>query len=146
MQYFRRINQRVKLSWGILFCVALLFAQSATLHVHMLEHDHEHHQHHEQVIDDGHEHHAHMSWVHLSNDTTHDNHHETLGTEVEVTPEVWFKHFSNSVFTIAFIAFILCLILPPLVRSILRPPHLILSESGSLCFFSPPLRAPPCND
>lgn len=145
MQYLRRVSQRTKLVWGIVLCMALLFAQSATLHVHVLEHDHAHHHNHEDVIDTAHEHehHSHMSSVHFSIDTTHNNHHEKLGSEVEITPEVWFKHASSSVLVIAFLTFVLCLGLLSQAQHVFRPTKASFLANYRFYYCSPPLRAPP---
>jgi len=142
MEFFRRINKRTLLLWSLLLCLSLLCAQGVVLHVHSMDHGHDDQQSHIHAADEANDH-AHMSKAHFTHDTSHNDHHDSVASEIDVSPDGLLKNSSNNIFAIALISFFFILVMfVPSQRLIhcCRESKLILHRNYVL---SPPLRAPP---
>lgn len=143
MNYFRRINKWTLLLWSSLLLVWLC-VQSTTLHVHLLDHSHNHgglldHNHEEGEVND----HTHVAKLHFSHDASHDSHHDNVMSEVEISPEGVAKNLSVKLLTFALFAFLVTTLFFNQCRLIVQRNQ----ENTPLDFeryvVSPPLRAPP---
>lgn len=142
MEFFRRINKRTLLLWSLLLGLSLLCAQGVGLHVHNVDHGHDEHQSHVHATDEADDH-AHMSKAHFTHDTSHNDHHDDVASEIDVSPDGFLKNSSNNILAIALIAFFFILVLFVSSRQLVhccRESKLILHRYYLL---SPPLRAPP---
>lgn len=143
MIFLRGMRKASRTLWVAWISLALLLAQSASLHIHTASHDHlpEQHDHSHGL---SHSHH-HASDIHLSIDPAHGDHHSELIPEVEITPDGLVKKFSNPLLMLALFAAVLVLLLPGVCREIFNAHlrrRLILPWRYIV---SPPLRAPPLN-
>ncbi len=130
--------------WSLLLSLMLLCAQGVQLKLHVHELDHEHDNYHSHTHATGDESdHSHLSKAHFAHDTSHDNHHDNIVSEVDITPDGFLKSASNTVFAIALFA--LSCILVTFIPS--RQFFQRCRESKLILYnyylFSPPLRAPP---
>jgi len=142
MEYFRRINKRTLLLWSLLLSLSLLCAQGAGLHVHSVDHGHDELQSHIHGADEADDH-THMSKAHFTHDTSHNDHHDDVVSEIDVSPEGLLKNASNNIFSIALFTFFFILVMFVSSRQLIycrREGKLILDKYYLL---SPPLRAPP---
>jgi len=138
MQTIRNIDKRVLSAWVILLLLLMLCAQSVTFHVHSFEHDpiQSHHS-----IDDIADH-SHNGDVHLSVDSSHEEHHTAETSAVDACPDCLINQLSVSVKVLALFALVYLLLLPLLCRNTF---HRIYDDTNLFWRFyiSPPLRAPP---
>jgi len=142
MEFFRLINKRTLLLWSILLSLSLLCAQDIGLHVHNVDHGHDKHQGHVHVANEADDH-AHMSVAHFAQDTTHNEHHDGLAAEVDVSPEGMLKNINIYVFAIALITFFFIFEIFFSSQQLVyfrKENRLIFHSYYSL---SPPSRAPP---
>ncbi len=147
MNSFRQIDRRTLLLWVLLLSLALLCAQGAKLHVHNLDHgqDNHHNDYHshthdaiDEVVD-----HGHLSKAHFTHDTSHNDHHDGVVSEVDVTPDGLLKNTNNNVFAIAlFVLFFTLITFVSSRQSVQRCRERKLVRH-SRYVLSPPLRAPP---
>ncbi|MCF6211275.1 MAG: hypothetical protein L3K24_11565 [Gammaproteobacteria bacterium] len=136
MEFFHLANKQALLLWCFLLSLSLLCVQGAKLHVHDLDHGHIH------AMDDVGDH-SHLSKAHFAHDTSHDEHHNGVISEVDISPDGVVKNANNSPFTIALIIFFFALVIFFTSRQLVqrcREGKLIFHEYYVL---SPPLRAPP---
>ncbi len=140
MNSFRQRNRRTLLLWSLLLCLALLFAQGVKLHVHSLDHGHDNH--HSHAINEAGDH-GHLSKAHFTHDTSHNDHHDGVVSEVDISPDGLLKNVQNNFFAIALFALFFTLMTFVSSRQLVqycRESKLILH---SYYVLSPPLRAPP---
>jgi len=139
MEFFRRINRLALLLWSVLITLSLLSAQGVALHVHSFEHgSDESHVHGMDEVSD----HAHLNQVHFTYDETHNDYHDGVVSEIDVSPEGLLKSFNN-VLAIVLVAFIVSVVMLSTARLLLcryRDSKLTVNKHYVL---SPPLRAPP---
>jgi len=141
MGFFRRINKRTLLLWSLLLSLSLLCAQGVSLHAHSLDHEHDGYHNHTHAIGEANDH-THISKAHFTHDTSHNDHHDGVASEIDVSPDGLLKH-SNTVFAIALVVFLFTLITFVCSRQLLhycRESKLIPHRHYVI---SPPLRAPP---
>jgi len=136
---FRQIKTCTVSLWALLLSVALLCAQSVTLHVHGSGHDHQH---------------AHtasglpveratLSMPHLSSDLSHAEYHNEMVSERDASPDALQKKVSGSMLTLALLIMVLAVLFPGFTqRSFHRHRDRGVVFSWRY-LFSPPLRAPP---
>jgi len=140
MEYFRQINKQTLLIWSVLLSFSLLCAQEMSLHTHDLEHANE--QSHLYAIENGNDH-KHFSAAHFSHDISHDDHHNSEISEVDISPVGVLKNTKTQIFALALIVFIFILV------NYYAPRQLIISRRKSRYvihkryILSPSLRAPP---
>jgi len=142
MGFFRRINRPTLLLWSLLLSLFLLCSQGATLHLHTLDHSQDEHLNHSHAADEASDH-AHLSKAHYAHDRSHDEHHDAVLSEVDVSPNGVLKKLSNNTLALALFAILFTLLLPAPLRQVVhrhRESRLAPLEHYLL---SPPLRAPP---
>ena len=132
--------------WSLLLSLALLCAQGVKLHVHHLDHGHDNHPNnyhsHIHAIDKAGDH-DHLSKAHFTHDTSHNDHHDGVVSEVDISPDGVLKNANYSVFALALFALFFTLVIFVSSRQLVqrcRESKLILR---SYYLLSPPLRAPP---
>ncbi len=126
--------------WNLLLSLSLLCAQGVKLHVHNL--DHEHDNHHSHSIDEAGDH-SHLSKAHFAHDTSHNEQHDGVVSEVDISPNGLLKNTHNNIFAVALFALFFTLMIFVSSRQFIqrsRESKLILHRYYVL---SPPLRAPP---
>jgi len=141
MKFFHRINKRTLLLWSLLLSLSLLCTQGVGLHVHNVDHGHDDHLSNIYAIDGANDH-ADMSNAHFTHDTSHNDHHDGLESEFDISPDGLLK-YTNHIFAIALIVFLVTLVMPVSSRRLIhyrRENDFILHRYYVL---SPPLRAPP---
>ena len=91
MRYLRNVLTRHRFAWMPLLGLALLCVQGAVLHIHDVGHDHlqdyTHSQHHAHDSIDAEDGRSHVSGAHLATDISHDNHHHSVVSEIDVSPD-----------------------------------------------------------
>jgi len=143
MEYFRQINRQTLLILSLLISLSLLSAQGVNLHVHSLDHGHDDHQGHAHAIDEA-DGHSHLSKAHFTHDTSHDDHHNGVISEIDISSDGVLKKASSSIFAIALIVFLFALlVLTPSLQLIVGRWHERKLFSYRYYSLSPPLRAPP---
>jgi len=147
MTFFRLTNKPVLLLWSLLLSLSLLCAQGAKLHTHNLDHGHndhpnDYHSHIHSIIDEAGDH-GHLSKAHFTHDTSHNDHHDGVISEVDISPDGLLKNANDNVFEIVLFALFFTLMIFVSSRQLVqrcRESKLILHRYYVL---SPPLRAPP---
>ena len=142
MKFFRQINKRAWLLWSLWLFVALPGVQGAKLHVHDLDHGHNDLLNHIHVNDEADDH-AHLSKVHSTHDTSHNDHHEGVISEFDFSPDGVLKNADHITFAIAPFVFLFTLLMFVSSQQLIqrcRESKLVLYGYYVL---SPPLRAPP---
>ncbi|MCF6336458.1 MAG: hypothetical protein L3J84_00695 [Gammaproteobacteria bacterium] len=130
--------------WALLLSLALLCAQGTKLHVHNLDHGHNNHlinDHTHDAIDKA-ANHSYLSKAHFTHDTSHD-HHGSVVSEVDISPDGVLKNTNNSVFSIALFALFFTLITFISSRQLVQRCRESKLTLHSDYLLSPPLRAPP---
>ncbi|MDH5259737.1 MAG: hypothetical protein OEX07_17115 [Gammaproteobacteria bacterium] len=138
MEYFRQINKQTLLIWSVLLSFSLLCAQEMSLHTHDLEHGSE--QSHLYAMDNDHKH---FSAAHFSHDTSHDVHHDSDISKVDISPVGVLKNTKTQILALALIVFIFMLVNFSASRQLIisrRKSRYVIQKRYIL---SPPLRAPP---
>ena len=143
MNYFRSLSKPVVFSWIALLSVALLFASNLSFHVHDLDIESTHHT--DPSLSGSDVGHGHVVNKHLSIDTSHADHHDTVMVEMEATPDGMAPQSSRLTSAMDLVAlFLLVFVLsayppfrPRFGRIIDRPPP-------RRFYLIPLLRAPPC--
>ena len=138
MHTFRKTNKRTLLAWTILLSLLILYAQGVTLHVHNFEHNPVQSHHSIDNLND----HSHVSVAHLSIDSSHEDHHDELTSEISACPDCILNQASTNVTVLAILAMVLMFILPARCRTTLFSIHCNNNLSWRY-YLSPPLRAPP---
>ncbi len=143
MDFFRQIDRRILLLWALLLSLALLCAQGgAKLHVHDLDHGHDDHHSHHHPVDEMADH-SHLSKAHFIHDTSHNDHHNGVASEIDVAPDGLLKNSNDNIFPITLFALFFTLITFVPSRWLVtyyRENKRVLHNRYLL---SPPLRAPP---
>lgn len=142
MEFLRRINKRTLLLWSLLLCLSLLCAQGVGLHVHSMDHGEDHHQSHIHAADEANDH-AHMSKVHFTHDISHNDHHDSVVSEIDVNPDGLLKNSSNNIFAIALISFFFILLMFVSSRQLVHCRRESKLTPNRYYLLTPPLRAPP---
>jgi hypothetical protein len=138
MEDFRRINNKLMPAWAVLLSLLILSAQGVTLHIHSVDHDpHQSHHSIDDLID-----HEHPGQAHVSFDSSHQDHHDEVASEIEACPDCILKQVSANLLSIALVAIVLFLLTPGFYRTRL------LYNRGKVSLppqfhILPPLRAPP---
>ena len=144
MNSFRSQKSSAVLVWAALLSVALLVTQNLQFHVHTMDHDPVQSDHHASTIATPAEH-EHTDLMHLSIDTSHADHHDSVMIETDARLDRIVQQLSSKASSIDLLA--LCLLLFVLGRQISRRSK-IPRTSGVLTrqrfHLIPPLRAPPC--
>lgn len=142
MNFFRQINKRTLLLLSILFSLSLLCAQGVTLHIHNLDHDNNDHSGQIHAMDKAGDH-RHLSRAHFVHDTSHRDHHDSVISEVDISPDgVWQKAKIN-IFAIALVVFFFTLVMFVSSRRPVRRFRESIPVLRGYYILSPPLRAPP---
>jgi len=139
MNFFRQTKKRTLFLWVLLLSIALLCAQGVKLHAHSLDHDQEHS--HIGVL--AATEHSQLSKVHLSTDVSHEDHHDEVTSEIDVSSYGFLKKVSNSVLTLALFVTLLILFNTGFYRQIFARRHNKIAFIPRRYVNSPPLRAPP---
>ena len=111
------------------------------LHVHNSDHEHNDQPNGHLINEAGS--HEHLSKAHFISATSHDDHHDDLLSEIDISPDGLLKNFNSNAFAIAFFALFFTLMIFASSRQLVqrcRESKLILQ---SYYLLSPPLRAPP---
>lgn len=116
----------------------ILSAQGVTLHVHGFDHD-PHQSHHS--IDNLNDH-SHLEEAHFSFDSSHQDHHDEVASEIDACPDCILKQASGTVLTVALLTIVLFLLSLGLSRNRFLPFRSKVSLPWRFHLF-PPLRAPP---
>jgi len=139
MNFFRQTKKRTLFLWTLLLSIALLSAQGIKLHVHSLDHNQEYdHISIESLVD-----HSKISKVHLSTDVTHEDHHDGITSELDVSYYGFMKKVSNSVLTLVFFFILFTLFFISSYRQIFYRRRNNIAMLPWRYINSPPLRAPP---
>jgi hypothetical protein len=138
MQTFRKNNKKTLATWTTLLSVLILFAQGVTLHVHSF--DHNPLQNHHSI--DNLNNHSHLSLAHLSIDSSHEDHHDGITSEISACPDCILNQASTNVMGLAVLAMVLMFILPAPCRTTFYSIHCHNSRPRRY-HLSPQLRAPP---
>lgn len=139
MNYFRQTSKRTLFLWTLLLSIALLCSQGIKLHVHNLDHNHEHSHAGLQSTTD----HSQLSKVHLSTDITHEDHHDEVMSEIDISLYGFMKKVSNGLLTLALFVTLFTLLYTGFYRKTFyrRSNKIVLIPWRYIN--SPPLRAPP---
>ncbi len=143
MKSFRQISRPTFLLGSLLLSLALLCVQGAKLHVHNLDHGHDNHHTHTHAVDEASDH-THLSKAHFAHDRSHDDHHDGVVSEVDISPYRLLKNTNNNVVTVLFSLFFTLMTFASSrwLYQCYRKNKLIFHS----CYpISPPLRAPPQN-
>ena len=147
MNSFRQINRPVLLFCSLLLALALLSAQGTKLHVHNIDHGDRYVDYHVPLVDthviDETGDHNHLSKAHFTHDISSGDHHNSVISEVDVSPDGVLKNSGNNVFSIIIAALFFIVVMFVSTRQFVqrcRESKLILYGYYLL---SPPLRAPP---
>jgi len=101
MGFFRQISKRTLLLWSLFVSLCFLCSQGTTLHVHNFDSDtHISHSH----MADKANNHAHLSNIHYAKNKTHDEHHDNIAPDIDVSPDGILKSLSNNILTVALLA------------------------------------------
>jgi len=139
MNYFRQTSKRTLFLWTLLLSIALLCAQGIKLHAHSLDHDPGRgHIGFQSTAD-----HSHLSKVHLSTNITHEDHHDEVTSEVDISLYGFMKKVSNGLLTLALFVTLFTLLYTGFYRKTFyrRSNKIVLIPWRYVN--SPPLRAPP---
>ena len=128
--------------WSLLLSLSLLCGQGIKLHVHNLDHGHDEYIGHAHAADQASDR-SRLSKAHYAHDRSHDDHHNGVVSEVDVTPDGVLKNLSGNTLTLALFALLFTLLLSaPSLQVVHR-----YRESKPILYgrylLSPPLRAPP---
>ena len=140
MEYFRQKNKQTLMIWSLLLSFSLLCAQEMSLHTHDLEHVNE--QSHLYAMENGNDH-KQLNAAHFSHDTSHDDHHDSEISEVDISPVGVLKNTKTHIFALALIVFVFMLVIFSASRQLIisrRKNRYVIHKRYIL---SPPLRAPP---
>ena len=144
MNYFRSLNSSTVFVWIVLLSVALLVTQNLQFHIHDLDHDPGQSNHHASTIAAPVEH-EHTDLMHLSIDSSHADHHDSVIVGTDAGLDRIFQQLSSKAWSIDL--FFICLVLLILFRQIFQR-STIRHACGVLprqrFHLIPPLRAPPC--
>ena len=144
MNYFRSLNSSTVFVWIALLSVALLVTQNLQFHIHDLDHHPGQFDHHASTIAPLVEH-EHTDLMHLSIDSSHADHHDSVIVETDAGLDRIFQQLSSKAWSIDLL--FICLVLLILFRQIfLRSPirHACGVSPRQRFHLIPPLRAPPC--
>lgn len=142
MEFFRRVNKRLLLLWGLLLFLSLLCVQGVALHIHSLDYGHGDHHNYSHAIEEE-SGHAHLSKAHFTHDTSHNDNHDGTVSEIDVSPDGLLKKSSKNISSMALIAFFFILVM---FVSSLQLIHRCSESRRSpqrFYFLNPPLRTPP---
>ncbi len=142
MGFFRRIDRPTLLLWSLLLSLLLLCSQGATLHLHSLDHGQDKHLSHAHATDEASDH-THLSKAHYAHDSSHDEHHDVVLSEVDVSPNGVLKKLSNNTLTLALFALLFTLLLSGSLRQVVHRHRENRLAPLERYLLSPPLRAPP---
>ena len=143
MNFFRAHSSPVSFIWNVLLSISLLFTSNLSFHVHDLDIDPTHHS--EPGLTDSGVGHDHIVNKHLSIDTSHADHHDTVMVEMGAIPEGLAQQPSSLAFAMDLAALLLLVFMsieyppfrPRFGRIKDRPPP-------RRFYLTPLLRAPPC--
>ena len=138
MYTFGKTNKRTLFAWTTLLSLLMLYAQGVTLHVHNFEHNplQNHHS-----IDDLNDH-SHLNMAHLSIDSSHEDHHDEVTSEISACPACILNQASSNVTVLALLAIVLMFILPARCQITFFSMDCDISRPWRYYIF-PQLRAPP---
>ena len=144
MNYFRSLNSSTVIVWVALLSVAFLVTQNLQFHVHDLDHDPARSDHHASTIAQSVEH-EHTNLMHLSIDSSHADHHDSVIIETGVSLERIPPQSSSK--ASSFDLLVRCLVLLVLFSRLYR--RATISHACDVLprkrfHLIPPLRAPPC--
>ena len=144
MNYFRSLNSSTVFVWIALLSVALLATQNLQFHIHDLDHHPSQSDHHASTIAPLVEH-EHTDLMHLSIDSSHADHHDSVIVETDAGLDRIFQQLSSKAWSIDLL--FICLVLLILFRQIFRRSAIRHASGVSprpRFHLIPPLRAPPC--
>ncbi len=138
MIFFRKTNKQILLLGSLLLSLALLCAQGVTLHTHdITSHDTKHHNNEHLQLD-----HKHSNKTHLAHDDSHE-HHGSITSVLNITPEGLLKSTSNHVLFIVLFSFFIIFTAFSTSQQFIHHYRKNKLNLRLLHTLSPPLRAPP---
>ncbi|MEW8200329.1 MAG: hypothetical protein AB2777_22095 [Candidatus Thiodiazotropha endolucinida] len=143
MNYFRSLSKPVVFVWIALLSVAMLFASNLNFHVHDLDIDLTHHS--EPGLKGSDVGHDHVVNRHLSIDSSHADHHDTVMVEMRATPDGVAQQPSSLTFAMD-LAALLLLVFVLIKYPSFRPRFGRIKDRPPIkrLYLTPLLRAPPC--